>query len=180
VAARVSAPHGLSELRQKAKGERIRMRVGSLTVFALLAALASAVPAGLVQRGARKCVCTRKAAGHNSGSKVVYDGGSSSGSSWSGTGGSGGWVQDSKGSGMYVKTVVYVNLVPVLVPVTTTCLQTGTIIIENDITINVTIAPTVFYLEICLSDCRLSRILRQQARLRRKQQPSPPIHKQLR
>jgi hypothetical protein len=45
---------------------------------------------------------------------------------------------------------VYVNVVPVIVPVTTTCMTTGTIVIENDITINVTLAPTVvpynFYL----------------------------------
>jgi hypothetical protein len=43
-----------------------------------------------------------------------------------------------------VQNVVYYNYVPVQVPVTTTCSTTGTIVIENDITIDVTIVPTVF------------------------------------
>lgn len=131
------------------------MRVGLLTVLALLG-LAGAAPAGRGMRGGRKCDCIEKA-GHNSGTKIIYDSGSSgsdSGSSWSGSGssgssglgrpgGSGTWVKSSQHSGVYVKTVVYVTLVPAVVPVTTTCTEIGTIVLENDITINVTIAPTV-------------------------------------
>ena len=112
------------------------MRIGLLTVLALLG-IATAAPVELAKRGAKKCFCSNKAPG----SKIVYGSGSSSGSGQSGAGMSGDWVQQH--SGVYVKTVVYVNMVPVLVPVTTTCMETGTIVIENDITINITFAPTV-------------------------------------
>jgi len=117
------------------------MRIGLLTVLALLG-IATAAPVELAKRGAKKCFCSNKAPG----SKIVYGSGSSSGPSQNGAGMSGGWVQDSQHSGVYVKTVVYVNMVPVLVPVTTTCMETGTIVIENDITINITFAPTVLSL----------------------------------
>lgn len=120
------------------------MRLGLFTVCALLG-VASAAPTGLGKRGGKKCTCMKNA-GQNSGSKIVYDSGSSNaGSSWSGSSGiSGIWVKDSEDSHLWVKTVVYVHLVPVMVPVTTTCTQTGTIVIQNNITINVTVAPTVF------------------------------------
>ena len=131
------------------------MRVGLLTVFALLG-LATAAPAGLGKRGGKTCACTKKA-GQTSGNKIVYDSGTSSGSdsgsNWGGSGGAGTWVQSSQNSGVYVKTVVYVTLVSAVVPVTTTCTQTGTIVIENNITINVTVAPTV-YLFATWSHCR--------------------------
>src|SRR5579859_2522034 len=102
------------------------MRVGVLSVLALLG-VASAAPAGLGKRDGRKCFCTKKT-GQNSGSKIVYASGLSSGSGWSGSsmGSSGTWVKDSEDSGLWVKTVVYAHLVPVMVPVTTTCTQTGT------------------------------------------------------
>lgn len=119
-----------------------------LSILVLLG-LASAAPAGLGNRGGSKCACTKKA-GQNSGTKIIYDNGSASdasesdsGSSWSGSGNSGTWVKSSHDSGIYVKTAVYVTLVPAVVPITTTCTETGTIVIENDITINVTVAPTV-------------------------------------
>jgi hypothetical protein len=121
------------------------MRLGLLSILALLG-LASAAPAGLVNRGGSKCACTKKA-GQHSGTKIIYENGSDSesdsGSSSSGSWSSGPWVKSSHGSGVYVKTVVYVTLVPAVVPVTTTCAEIGTIVIENDITINITVAPTV-------------------------------------
>jgi hypothetical protein len=120
-------------------------------------------PRDLHKRGGKKCTCTEAAASQQtkaaSGNVVVYSdtgvvvkGGdsssssSSSSSSWSSNGNSGSSSSGnpwSESDSTYVDTVIYVDYVPYEVPVTTTCMTTGTIVIENNITINVTVAPTV-------------------------------------
>lgn len=129
------------------------MRLGLLSAIALLG-LVSAAPVDLEKRGGKKCGCT-KASGQSpkaGSAAIVYGSDSSSSSSsssssyWevdSSSSSSGGKGSSSHGDSGTIQRVVYVNVVPVIVPVTTTCLTTGTIVIENDITINVTLAPTV-------------------------------------
>jgi hypothetical protein len=133
-------------------------------VLALLGGV-SAAPHRHDKRGG--CICTKtvkagaQATGTSSsgGNAVVYaESGSSSGSSaddtsdsaWDSSSSSSSWDEESSessGSGSYAgsayHTVIYYRYVPVPVPCTTTCLTTGNIIIENDITINISIAPTV-------------------------------------
>ena len=123
----------------------------------------SAAPHRHDKRGG--CICTKtvkagsQATGSSSsgGSAVVYaDSGSSSGSSTDDTydstwdSSSSSWDEESSESsaswsyaGSAYHSVIYYSYVPVPVPCTTTCLTTGNIIIENDITINISIAPTV-------------------------------------
>ena len=132
------------------------MRVGLFAVLALVG-LASAAPVKHGKRGGKKCVCTKK----SSPAPVVWVDSSSSSSSSSGSSGSSGssWIDTSSSSGSegsswvessstnqygVVQRVVYVSVVTVPVPVVTTCTATGTIVIENNITINVTVVPTVF------------------------------------
>jgi hypothetical protein len=78
------------------------------------------------------------------GAAVVYSNSGNSGSSDTSS------YSDSEGSEVeyasdvgYAIVQVYVDYIDVEVPVTTTCLTTGTIVIENNITIDVTVAPTV-------------------------------------
>jgi hypothetical protein len=140
----------------------MRVRFGWIGVLAVLGGV-SAAPHRHGKRGG--CICTKtvkagaKATGTSSsgGNAVVYaESGSSSGSSADDTSDSTGdsssssWDEVSSefsGSGSYAgsvyHTVIYYRYVPVPVPCTTTCLTTGNIIIENDITINISIAPTV-------------------------------------
>ena len=123
----------------------------------------SALPKGhghghghLHRRGARGgCICTKtiqasEATSQAGSGAIVYAADSSSSSSsdsgsWENGSGSESWDDNgsgSSGSGT-VQKVVYFNYVPVPVPMVTTCQTSGTIVIENDITINVTVAPTV-------------------------------------
>ena len=126
------------------------MRVGkSLFAVVALAGLVSALPKGHLQRRDGQCTCTKTIRASEATSQagkgaVVYaDSSSSSDSgSWDSESGSGGWNDNGSGS-VTVQKVVYFNYVPVPVPVVTTCQTTGTIVIENDIMIKVTIAPTV-------------------------------------
>lgn len=122
---------------------------GLFSVFALLG-LVNALPKGHLQRRGGKCICTKtikasEATSQAGSGAVVYAGSSSSNSdsgSWDNGSGSGSSEDTSSGS-VTVQKVVYFNYVPVPVPIVTTCQTTGTIVIENDITINVTVAPTV-------------------------------------
>jgi hypothetical protein len=123
------------------------MRVGLFTILALVG-LTSAVPVKLAKRGGKQCVCAKKASTNSGSGAVVQSDTSSSnwGTWWTpcDSSVSSYWVESSKTSQYgVVQCVVYVKKIPVPVPVVTTCTTTGTIVIENNITINVTVAPTV-------------------------------------
>jgi len=122
------------------------MRIGVFAVLALVG-LASAAPVKIGKRGAKRCTCKP-----NGGAAVAWTDSSSSSnegtdSSWLISGSSSSSGQDTSSGDQYgvLQRVVYVNVITVPVPVVTTCTATGTIVIENNITINITAVPTVIF-----------------------------------
>jgi len=114
------------------------MRVGGLWAVLALVGLTSAAPTKLAERGGNYCIAPANNGQSSSSSSVTWWAPSdmSSVSSY--------WVESSETySYGVVQCVVYVQEVPVPVPTVTTCTAIGTIVIENNITIDVTIVPTV-------------------------------------